>query len=95
MIQPNILSYIKEIHQKNQKLYQEKIKANPSLKLPPLESYPDYNEAIKIKEHLSYKLGEALINADKSKLGYLTLWFKCKKITKEHKKAKNENLNFI
>ncbi len=84
---PYILSYIKETHQKNQKLYQEKIKANPSLKLPPLESYPDYNEAIKIKEHLSYKLGEALINADKSKLklGYLTLWFKCKKITKEHK----------
>ncbi|WP_086304119.1 coiled-coil domain-containing protein [Campylobacter devanensis] len=84
---PYILSYIKETHQKEQKLYQEKIKANPSLKLPPLESYPDYNEAIKIKEHLSYKLGEALINADKSKLklGYLTLWFKCKNITKEHK----------
>ncbi|WP_096013851.1 alpha-2,3-sialyltransferase [Campylobacter lanienae] len=84
---PYILSYIKETHQTNQKLYQEKIKANPSLKLPPLESYPDYNEAIKIKEHLSYKLGEALINADKSKLklGYLTLWFKCKNITKEHK----------
>ena len=84
---PYILSYIKETHQKNQQLYQEKIKANPSLKLPPLESYPDYNEAIKIKEHLSYKLGEALINADKSKLklGYITLWFKCKNITKEHK----------
>ncbi|WP_086253873.1 hypothetical protein [Campylobacter sp. P091] len=84
---PYILSYIKETHQKEQKLYQEKIKANPSLKLPPLETYPDYNEAIKIKEHLSYKLGEALINADKSKLklGYLSLWFKCKNITKEHK----------
>ncbi|WP_086306910.1 coiled-coil domain-containing protein [Campylobacter devanensis] len=84
---PYILSYIKETHQKEQKLYQEKIKANPSLKLPPLETYPDYNEAIKIKNHLSYKLGEALINADKSKLklGYITLWFKCKNITKEHK----------
>ncbi|MEE3711939.1 hypothetical protein V2I22_02805 [Campylobacter sp. CLAX-7218-21] len=84
---PYVLSYIKDIHKKEQIAYNEKIKANPSLKLPPLESYPDYNEAIKIKEHLSYKLGEALINADKSKLklGYLTLWFKCKKITKEHK----------
>ena len=82
---PYILSYIKETHQNNQKLYQEKIKANPSLKLPPLESYPDYNEAIKIKEHLSYKLGEALINADKSKLGYLTLWFKCKGIKNNYK----------
>ena len=92
---PYILSYIKETHQTNQKLYQEKIKANPSLKLPPLESYPDYNEAIKIKEHLSYKLGEALIDADKSKLklGYLTLWFKCKKITKEHKNNHKDSPN--
>lgn len=72
---PYVLSYIKDIHKKEQIAYNEKIKANPNLKLPPLESYPDYNEAIKIKEHLSYKLGEALINADKSKLklGYLTL----------------------
>ncbi|TWO29331.1 alpha-2,3-sialyltransferase [Campylobacter lanienae] len=84
---PYVLSYIKDMHKKEQIAYNEKIKANPSLKLPPLESYPDYNEAIKIKEHLSYKLGEALINADKSKLklGYITLWFKCKNITKEHK----------
>ena len=92
---PYILSYIKETHQTNQKLYQEKIKANPSLKLPPLETYPDYNEAIKIKEHLSYKLGEALIDADKSKLklGYLTLWFKCKNITKEHKNNHKDSPN--
>ena len=33
-----------------------------------LESYPDYNEGIKIKEHLSYKFGEAMIEADKSLL---------------------------
>ena len=40
-----------------------------------LESYPDYNEGIKIKEHLSYKLKETMIEADKSplKLGYLSL----------------------
>ncbi|WP_236847388.1 hypothetical protein [Campylobacter devanensis] len=84
---PYILSYIKDMHKKEQIAYNEKIKANPSLKLPPLETYPDYNEAIKIKEHLSYKLGEAMIEADKSplKLGYLTLWFKFIKITKEHK----------
>ncbi|WP_086226134.1 hypothetical protein [Campylobacter devanensis] len=79
---PYILSYIKESHQKNQKLYQEKIKANPSLKLPPLESYPDYNEAIKIKNHLSYKLGEALIKASRDwyKGGYIKFIFDIKKI---------------
>jgi hypothetical protein len=87
---PYVLSYIKEQHQKEQKAYNEKIKANPSLKLPPLEPYPDYQEALKEKECLTYKLGEAMIEADKSplKLGYITLWFKCKKIQMECRKDK-------
>ena len=85
---PYVLSYIKDMHKKEQIAYNEKIKANPSLKLPPLESYPDYQEALKEKECLTYKLGEAMIEADKSllKLGYLSLWFKCKNIQKEFKK---------
>ncbi|WP_236847573.1 hypothetical protein [Campylobacter sp. P0109] len=84
---PYVLSYIKDMHKKEQIAYNEKIKANPSLKLPPLETYPDYKEALKEKECLTYKLGEAMIEADKSplKLGYLTIWFKCKKIQKECK----------
>ena len=36
-----------------------------------LESYPDYNEGIKIKEHLSYKLKETMIEADKSPLNLI------------------------
>ncbi|WP_180381505.1 hypothetical protein [Campylobacter devanensis] len=84
---PYVLSYIKDMHKKEQIAYNEKVKANPNLKLPPIESYPDYKEALKEKECLTYKLGEAMIEADKSplKLGYLSLWFKCKNITKEHK----------
>jgi hypothetical protein len=87
---PYVLSYIKEQHKKEQIAYNEKIKANPNLKLPPLESYPDYKEAIKEKECLTYKLGEAMIEADKSplKLGYITLWIKCKKIQRECRKDK-------
>ena len=65
---PYVLSYIKDMYKKEQIAYNEKIKANPCLKLPPLESYPDYNEAIKLKSHLSYKLGEALIKANISNL---------------------------
>ena len=85
---PYVLSYIKEQHQKEQKAYNDKIKADPSLKLPPIELYPDYQDALKEKECLTYKLGTALIEADKSplKLGYLSLWFKCKAIQKSHKK---------
>ena len=85
---PYVLSYIKEQHKKEQIAYNQKIKTDPNAKLPPLESYPDYQEALKEKECLTYKLGEAMIEADKSplKLGYITLWFKCKKIQMECKK---------
>ena len=85
---PYVLSYIKDMHKKEQIAYNEKIKANPNLKLPPLESYPDYKEALKEKECLTYKLGEAMIEASKNwyKGGYVKLWFKCKNIQKECKK---------
>ncbi|ECR0867810.1 hypothetical protein F0874_09200 [Campylobacter coli] len=69
-------------HKQEQKIYQEKIKKDPSLKLPPLESYPDYKEALKEKECLTYKLGEALIKANKTwyKGGYVKLLFKIRKL---------------
>ncbi|EHV0426730.1 TPA: hypothetical protein LGB40_000793 [Campylobacter coli] len=66
---PFALSYIKDKHKQEQKNYQEKIKKDPSLKLPPLESYPDYQEALKEKECLTYKLGEALIKASNNWYG--------------------------
>ncbi|EAI6636387.1 hypothetical protein CGC82_03700, partial [Campylobacter coli] len=67
-----------------------KIKKDPSLKLPPLESYPDYKEALKEKECLTYKLGEALIKANKTwyKGGYVKLLFKIRKL-----KIKKRKLN--
>ncbi|WP_251820513.1 hypothetical protein [Campylobacter jejuni] len=37
--------------------------------LPPLESYPDYKEALKEKECFTYKLGQALIQANKTWYG--------------------------
>ncbi|EAL0157337.1 hypothetical protein BLK45_09000 [Campylobacter coli] len=69
-------------HKQEQKIYQEKIKKDPSLKLPPLENYPDYKEALKEKECLTYKLGEALIKANKTwyKGGYVKLWFEIRKL---------------
>ncbi|EAH5260052.1 hypothetical protein D8W30_08565 [Campylobacter coli] len=79
---PFVLSYIKDKHKQEQKNYQEKIKKDPSLKLPPLENYPDYKEALKEKECLTYKLGEALIKANKTwyKGGYVKLWFEIRKL---------------
>ncbi|EAK0823084.1 alpha-2,3-sialyltransferase [Campylobacter lari] len=84
---PFVLSYIKDKHKQEQKIYQEKIKKDPSLALPPLESYPDYKEALKEKECLTYKLGEALIQANKTWYGggYIKLLFEIRKLKREFK----------
>ena len=90
---PFVLSYIKDKHKQEQKIYQEKIKKDPSLKLPTLESYPDYQESLKEKECLTYKLGEAFIKADKTwyKGGYVKLWFEIRKLKREFKNRKKNN----
>lgn len=87
---PYVLSYIKDKHKLQQKIYEEIIKKDPSLKLPRLESYADYQEALKFKEHLSYKLGKALIRASNNWYGggYIKLWFEIRKLRKEFKKSR-------
>ena len=87
LIMPMALLSIIISHKQEQKIYQEKIKKDPSLKLPPLESYPDYKEALKLKNHLSYKLGQALIQANKTWYGggYIKLLFDIRKIKREIK----------
>ncbi|EAI3822458.1 glycosyltransferase family 8 protein [Campylobacter coli] len=74
-------------HKQEQKKYQAKIKKDPSLKLPPLEEYPDYEEAIKFKNHLSYQLGQILISSFKFwyKGKIFTLPFKMMKLYKNFK----------
>lgn len=85
LIMPMALLSIIISHKQEQKIYQEKIKKDPSLKLPPLESYPDYKETLKLKNHLSYKLGEALIQANKTwyKGGYVKILFEIGKLKRE------------
>ncbi|WP_253684000.1 hypothetical protein [Campylobacter jejuni] len=82
---PFVLSYIKDKHKLEQKAYKEKIKENPNLALPPLETYPDYNEALREKECFTYKLGEEFIKASKNwyGAGYIKLLFEIRKIKRE------------
>ncbi|HFF9579151.1 TPA: coiled-coil domain-containing protein [Campylobacter coli] len=82
LIMPMILLNIIISHKQAQKAYKLKIKKNPNLALPPLESYPDYKEALKEKECLTYKLGEALIKASNNWYGggVIKLWFEMRKI---------------
>ncbi|HFW6657004.1 TPA: hypothetical protein ACICIG_001468 [Campylobacter lari] len=87
LIMPMALLSIIISHKQEQKIYQEKIKKDPSLKLPPLEDYPDYKESLKLKNHLSYKLGQALIQANKTwyKGGYVKMWFEIGKLERKFK----------
>ncbi|EKD4606492.1 hypothetical protein ORR27_000722 [Campylobacter coli] len=82
LIMPMILLNIIISHKQAQKAYKLKIKKNPNLALPPLESYPDYKEALKEKECLTYKLGEALIKASNNWYGggYIKLLLEMRKI---------------
>ncbi|OEX15699.1 hypothetical protein A0M51_02680, partial [Campylobacter jejuni] len=79
---PFVLSYIYDKHKQEQKIFQEKIKKDPSLKLPPLEAYPDYKEALKEKECFTYKLGQELIKANKNWYGggYIKLLLEIRKL---------------
>ena len=61
LLMPITLLSIAIAHKQSKKIYQEKIKKDPSLKLPPIERYPDYHEALKLKKHLSYRLGNFMV----------------------------------
>lgn len=73
---PFIILSIVISHKQEQKAYKFKVKKNPNLALPPLSSYDDYNEALKIKNHFSYQLGEEFIKASKNWYGggYIKFW---------------------
>ncbi|MCR6585068.1 sugar transferase [Campylobacter insulaenigrae] len=75
---------MKECKQYNQeqKNYQMMIKINPALALPKLQDYDDYQEAIKIKKYFSYRLGEAIMQANNTWHGggYIKLWFEIHKL---------------
>ncbi|MFX3627503.1 hypothetical protein ACD574_02865 [Campylobacter sp. LH-2024] len=85
---PFVLMKIYTRYKKEQKTYRILINVNSNLLLPKLKEYADYKEALKLKEHLSYKLGEALIKANNNWYGggrYIKLWFEIRRIKKEFK----------
>ncbi len=81
---PFIILSIVISHKQEQKAYKIKIKKNPNLSLPPLENYPDYQEALKEKKCLTYKLGQEFIKASRTwyKGGYVKMWFEIRRIKK-------------
>lgn len=75
-------------YKKEQKIYKENIKHNQNLKVPELKLYSDYEDALRLKNHLSYNLGKALIEANKNwyKGGYVKFIFEVIKIKKDYSK---------
>ncbi|EPT2385456.1 TPA: alpha-2,3-sialyltransferase, partial [Campylobacter jejuni] len=86
---PFIILSIVISHKQEQKAYKFKIKKNPNLALPPLETYPDYNEALKEKECFTYKLGEEFIKASKNWYGGGLFLLPCR-VFKLHKKLEKK-----
>ena len=87
---PFLLIKIAIKHKKLEKMYQQRIFYNPSLALPPLELYSDYKNALKLKNHLSYQLGNEFLKACKAwyKGGFFNFLRKIKYIKKEFEKAR-------
>ncbi|HFO1470192.1 TPA: hypothetical protein ACHI2B_001144 [Campylobacter jejuni] len=87
---PFIILSIVISHKQEQKAYKFKVKKNPNLALPPLETYPDYNEALKEKECFTYKLGEEFIKAGKNWYGGGGLFLLPYRVFKLHKKLRKK-----
>jgi myosin heavy subunit len=58
-------------------------------KLPSLDKYSDADEAEKIKKHLSYRLGQAMLKNKKTPLGWVKLPFALKRAHAEYKIGRN------
>ncbi|MGJ0149297.1 capsular biosynthesis protein [Campylobacter lari subsp. concheus] len=99
----NILGYIKmpfvlfktfKQYQNKKKEYYKKISENPKLVLPRIKEYTDYHEAIRLKESITYRLGQALIQANKTWYGggYIRLLFEIRKLKREYCDKRKGNL---
>ncbi|HDZ5083544.1 TPA: hypothetical protein RTH08_000366 [Campylobacter jejuni] len=85
---PFVLLKVARVHKREQEIYNTMIKLDSNLTLPKLEDYADYEEALKIKSHLSYQLGQCLIEANKYGGGYLKLPFRIYCLIKKFKTRK-------
>lgn len=70
------------------KRYREEQKAKAGKKLPKISEYADAYEAEKVKKHLSYRLGSAMIETMHSPLGIVKLPFALAKAAKSYKEER-------
>ena len=69
LLLPFSLVYCIYKHKRGINIYKQISSINPALKLPPLPSYVDYEKALRVKNHLSYRMGKII-------LSYFKNWYK-------------------
>lgn len=72
------------------KAFRKDEKARKGQKLPPIEEYIDAHEAERVKEHLSYKLGQVILRHGKTPWGWLILPFAIVRARREFKRQKKD-----
>ncbi|EOD4836035.1 hypothetical protein ACJU1Q_001615, partial [Campylobacter upsaliensis] len=87
---PFVLYHIKAQHKFEQEKFQKALLKNPALKLPSLESYADYENALKEQQCYTYKLGLAMMEAHRNlfKGGLVWFYFESKRLKREFEKEK-------
>lgn len=66
---------------------------NKDVKLPPISQYIDAAEADRVKRHLSYRLGEKMIESSRSFSGFILMPWILIKEARQFKKEKTGNFN--
>ena len=67
---------------------QDQAKREP-LKLPPIHTYRDAHEAERVKQHLSYRLGQAYLANAKSPIGWLRMPFALRRAAKAFRQSQH------
>ncbi len=75
---------LKKVHS----AYKKDMKDKKGKKLPPIDTYADAHDAENIKQHLSYKLGQAMVESSKTTFGFFKLPSALKKAHKEFKESR-------
>ena len=70
--------------------YKKDLKEKKKKKLPPIERYADAYDAQRVKEHLSYMLGETMIKTMKNPFGIFVLPFQLRATYKTFKDKKSQ-----
>ena len=78
--------------QRTHQAYRQDLAARGEVKLPPLQAYVDRDEADRVRQHLSYRLGSTLLAQGRSPVSWVTLPFA---LQREVRQFRQERLKVV